>query len=669
MNPCKSTMTGAAEPADSSCTIIVHHHSVRHHEPGGKIGYRGALAPGTIFYTFELAARLATFCEAHFMTQPVTAPHWLERKRPMFAVYHGLPRATRDLGVVLCNSFGHEMMCAHRAYRHLANRLAEAGFPTLRIDYDGTGDSSGSDSDVDRPSSWLASIDEAVRALQRRGAKRIALVGIRFGALLAADYAKSHPVDALVLVAPPASGRAYVRELRALHSMRLGNLGDSASDAREGVQQAVGFVLNKDALQYLEKLSLTSTSKPARRVLVVARDDLPGHEPRLVRDLTASGATVTLSRAAGYAALSDGDPVKSVVPDLIWTEIVQWLSAEPSDTIGDFRLGSEPRTAGVCSRDSEPMVQEEIVDVDGMFGVLSTPLDIARRNAPLIVLHNVGANHHIGCNRLYVDLARQWASLGFSTLRFDLVGIGDTPPQGGRKENDVYSDSGIADAGRALDWLAAARGYRRFLLAGICSGAYVSYYAALADARVEGVMLMNPLTFHWCEGDSLEIRTRTTFKSTQFYRRAALQWETWKRAAKGEVHLRAIARKMAERSWISLKQWPGHWFQEDSDVAFGFRRLCSRGARVVLVCGEDDGSCDVVAEHLGRDAGKFRRNSNFRFEMISNTDHTFAPRRARRDLAERLTGYLLEGDAFGSSHRNPWIKPRGTEMLRAAFRR
>src|SRR5260370_38915635 len=103
------------------------------------------------------------------MTQPVTAPHWLERKRPIFAFYHGLPHATRDVGVILCNSFGHGMMCAHRAYRHLANRLAEAGFPTLRIDYDGMGDSSGSDSEADRPPSVLASIDCAAQALAGRG--------------------------------------------------------------------------------------------------------------------------------------------------------------------------------------------------------------------------------------------------------------------------------------------------------------------------------------------------------------------------------------------------------------------------------------------------------------------------------------------------------------------
>jgi len=603
------------------------------------------------------------------MTQPVIAPHWLERRRPIFASYHGLPRGMRDLGVVLCNSFGHEMMSTHRAYRHLANQLANAGFPTLRIDYDGTGDSSGSDADADRPSSWLASIDEAARALERRGAKRIALVGLRFGALLAVDYANTHPVDTLVLIAPPASGRAYVRELRALHSMRLGNLSASDGEEHEDLQQAVGFVLSKDAVQYLEKLTLMNASKPARRVLIIARDDLPGHEPRLVQALTANGATVTLSRAAGYAAMSEGDPVKSVVPALIWTEVVRWLSAEPSDTIDNISFGSEPRAARVCSRDSDPIVQEEIVDVDGMFGVLSTPGDAARRNAPLILLHNVGANHHIGCNRLYVDFARQWASLGFSALRFDLVGIGDTPAWGGRRENDVYSESGIADAGRALDWLASARGYHRFLLAGICSGAYVSYYAALADARVEGVMLMNPLTFHWHEGDSLEIRSRTTFKSTQFYRRAALQPETWKRAATGEVRLGAIARKIAERSWVQLKRWPGHWLHEDSDVAFGFGRLCNRGARVVLVCGEDDGSCDVVAEHLGTDARRFRRNPNFRFETISKTDHTFAPWRARRELAERLTAYLLEGGAFGVSHRNPWVKPRRIGMLQGAFQR
>lgn len=590
------------------------------------------------------------------MTDTVKAAFWLEGKRPIFAVYQGPLHGTRDLGVILCNSFGHEMMCTHRAFRHLAERLAAAGFPTLRFDYDGTGDSSGGDEDDERPSSWLRSIDEAVSALARKGVTRVALVGIRFGALLAADYARTRPVDALVLVAPPATGRAYLRELTALHSMRLGHLGNSTETG--GGQEVMGFLLNAGALGYLASLPLVGASRPARRALVVARDDLPGYESRLVQKLTDLGVDVTLSQAPGYGAMSDGDPVKAVVPEAIWKEVEAWLAETPCATVGDVSFALEPKTTQVRSSDSANSVLEKIVDIEGMFGILTSPLQEPRQASPLIVLNNVGANHHVGCSRIYVDIARQWGVLGFSTLRFDLVGIGDTPARNDRKENDVYSELGVRDVRRALDWLSDNGSSDRFVLAGICSGAYISYYAGLADTRVHGVILMNPLTFHWREGDSLDVKMRTTFKSTQFYRRAAMQLDTWKRVAHGQVRLGPIAQKIAERGWTRLKGWPAQWFRQDTDVAVGFRRLCGRGTRAIVVCGEDDGSCDVIAEHLGPDAERFHRDPNFRFAIISGTDHTFAPAAARRELTRHLTDYLTYEGAWGASRQLPWTSGR-----------
>src|SRR4051812_34449398 len=95
---------------------------------------------------------------------PRAMPTWFgPAERPLFGWYHAPALATaRACGVVLCNPFGYEMMCSHRAYRHLAERLATAGFPVLRFDYDGTGDSAGDGEDPERVESWLGSIDLAV---------------------------------------------------------------------------------------------------------------------------------------------------------------------------------------------------------------------------------------------------------------------------------------------------------------------------------------------------------------------------------------------------------------------------------------------------------------------------------------------------------------------------
>ena len=64
--------------------------------------------------------------------------------KPLFGCYH-VPQSAlrRDCGVLFCAPMGSEYVRFHRAYRQLADRLAKAGFPVLRFDFYGCGDSSG----------------------------------------------------------------------------------------------------------------------------------------------------------------------------------------------------------------------------------------------------------------------------------------------------------------------------------------------------------------------------------------------------------------------------------------------------------------------------------------------------------------------------------------------
>ena len=88
------------------------------------------------------------------------------QERPLFGAYHPpLAARAREAGVVLCSPFGHEALHAHRAERHLAERLARVWFPALRFDYDATGDSAGDDRAGGRVAAWRASIVTAVIAM------------------------------------------------------------------------------------------------------------------------------------------------------------------------------------------------------------------------------------------------------------------------------------------------------------------------------------------------------------------------------------------------------------------------------------------------------------------------------------------------------------------------
>lgn len=92
--------------------------------------------------------------------------------------------------VVLCYPFGQEYMRAHRCYRQLANLLARSGLTTLRFDYPSAGDSYG-DSPLENVSDLIVDIDRVVQFVQERTQIReVYVVGLRFGALIAAKVAE-----------------------------------------------------------------------------------------------------------------------------------------------------------------------------------------------------------------------------------------------------------------------------------------------------------------------------------------------------------------------------------------------------------------------------------------------------------------------------------------------
>ena len=91
----------------------------------------------------------------------------------MFARWYIPEDGSARGGIVLCPPFGLEAQAAGRAYRVLAVRLESEGFAVLHIDYDGTGDSAGSEEDPGRVEAWQGSVRAAVDLLRSAGAPRI----------------------------------------------------------------------------------------------------------------------------------------------------------------------------------------------------------------------------------------------------------------------------------------------------------------------------------------------------------------------------------------------------------------------------------------------------------------------------------------------------------------
>ena len=141
----------------------------------------------------------------------------------LFALLHeaGEPIGTNQISdpdlkkpcFVFCHPFAEEKLISHRVMVNLARRLAREGVSCLRFDYMGHGDSDGrfEDSTVE---TRLSDIICAVHFLKNRAQNQdVGLIGVRFGATLAALAAeKLSGVDPLIIISPVINGKAYMEQ-------------------------------------------------------------------------------------------------------------------------------------------------------------------------------------------------------------------------------------------------------------------------------------------------------------------------------------------------------------------------------------------------------------------------------------------------------------------------
>jgi pimeloyl-ACP methyl ester carboxylesterase len=496
---------------------------------------------------------------------------------------------------------------------------------------------------------WLDGIEAAVAELRRRaGVHAIGLFGVRFGATMAALAAgEMGGVDGLILWAPSASGRAYVRELRAFRKIQGSKL--EPGERADGGEAIAGYLFDKATVAEMTAVDLLeSKSRSARRVLIVPRDDLPGPEARLATHLESLGAQVRVTSDPGYAKMMR-DPQDSVVPHATLDSMVGWLreafADEPSPRAHRLPAPQPPATTTVGNVTETPIQ----FGVGGrLFGIVAEPARApAASDRPAIVLLNVGANHHVGPNRMYVVLARDLAELGYRSFRFDVGGLGDSLTAPGAPDNRLYSKDSVGDVKAAMDFLSQAHGCRRFVLVGLCSGAYLAFHTCIEDDRVSGQILLNPQTFEWKEGDSLELSVRRSFLSTRYYARAVRDYRVWIRALQGEVNVRGITGALRERLQARvrarLQRLAARALGRDdaqTEIERAFQAMSKRGVESLLVFSFEDGGLDMIEKHLGRGARRMRGNDNFTLETVDGADHTFTPIASQTVLYGLLERYV-----------------------------
>lgn len=546
-------------------------------------------------------------------------------------------------GVVLCPTFGHENMTAHRGWVRLADLLAASGFPVLRFDYPGTGDSAGSETDSDRFAAWRDSIPEAVRHLRHAtGVGTVILVGLRLGATLALLAAEAiDGVDGIACLAPVLSGRSYVRELsllaktwRALNLLpdivqpSISQLGDHLD--------LVGDRMTAQTLADLSRFDLKQLQIRAGSVLLM-------QDGRSAADLAArlesQGCRVLRQPFPGAVDyLQDG--LSSRIPQQAFDMVTRWCEQLPTGPLPIRRPAGRPVEGPLVL----PGMTEQpfrFGPSGNLFGILCCPSGNSDQTMPTVIMPNTGFGRHIGDGRVFVTLARRLAALGVSSLRMDLAGFGDSVAllDG---DPDPYAERNVQDVLAAVSALDAA-GHRNPVVIGICSGAYAAFHATLRESRIQAMILVNLQKFVWTTDNSLKVGRGRQRRPLGFYLRAATRRTAWIRFAKGEIAvgvvLMTLCRRPAARLYCRLcnvLERVGGIETRSGQIMRWFRTLKSREVRIGLLYSEGDPGLSEIAHYFGHGRKRFHQLPNVQVSLLSAADHALLEHNARLQFIEEV---------------------------------
>jgi len=190
-----------------------------------------------------------------------------------FCLYHP-PHPNKECrGVfIYVHPFGDEMNKSRRMVALQARAFADMGFGVLQIDLFGCGDSNGEFGNA-RWDIWKQDLGIARSWLENRTTAPISLWGLRLGALLALDFARSSAqmIDKIILWQPVISGELFLTQflrLRLANEMLAGGLDKTTGTQAMRSSLAMGERLEVAGYELTSDLAATIDGLRAIKLMV-----------------------------------------------------------------------------------------------------------------------------------------------------------------------------------------------------------------------------------------------------------------------------------------------------------------------------------------------------------------------------------------------------------------
>lgn len=261
-----------------------------------------------------------------------------------------------------------------------------------------------------------------------------------------------------------------------------------------------------------------------------------------------------------------------------------------------------------------------------LVGALHRPAEEASTGILVVV---GGPQYRVGAHRQFVLLSRELAAHGYPVFRFDHRGIGDSDG-----EYPGFEHIGPDIAAAIDEFQRRCPGIRRFVIWGLCDAASAALFHGWQDARVAGLILLNP----WVRTDQTLARAYLS----DYYGSRLLQPDFWRKLLTGRVAVFASIRDFAAKLRGGLRRGgqSADALSLPDRMMQGLQRFS--GPVLIILSGNDLTAGEFRACARADEWQQALAKPAVSVESLENADHTFSTRAWRDDVARRCVAWLAE---------------------------
>jgi len=309
-----------------------------------------------------------------------------------------------------------------------------------------------------------------------------------------------------------------------------------------------------------------------------------------------------------------------------------------------------------------------------LFGMVHRPVKSCASGAAIILL-SPGVKMRVAPHRLYLGMADRFASLGYTVLRFDFYGLGDSE---GEAEEEYLADLyGAVQVGRyvddtiaAMDWMQQTYGIRKFIVSGLCGGAITGLLTAVRDQRI--ICLLGIAIPVILDGSNIDFTQYITDAQLKGMREGAIrklwdfsQWSAWVRFLTFQSNYRLMARSFFKPIIARLQprklatQSESRGMPADNTnpkFAPAFFKMVSTSRYIYLVfAGMDRLLLEYEKKFVERNRVELEScRSWYEIHVTKDANHIFSFREWEEDMLDRCAEWLhaFEDNQIGKVHQS-----------------